>query len=64
MIYNFVSGDETFTLSTVLADQIIQCCIAIAGLCLVTSMFELYTNVNFILIDLESYEKVETGTQL
>ena len=37
-------------------DIFIQCCIASAGLCLITSMFELYTNVNLILIELECIE--------
>lgn len=41
---------------TIVIDIFIQCCIASAGLCLITSMFELYTNVNLILIELECIE--------
>ena len=46
-----------------LVDLMVQCCIAIAGLCLVTSMFELYTNVHLILIELESYGSISNEVQ-
>ena len=56
MIYWFSANQPTFSLLSIVIDIFIQCCIASAGLCLITSMFELYTNVNLILIELECIE--------
>jgi len=63
MIYDYSEGNAIFTLIAILVDLMVQCCIAIAGFCLVTSMFELYTNVNLILIELESYDTMNNDIQ-
>ena len=56
MITNYFLDQEMHTILSMMADSLIQCSLAIVGMCLVVLMFQLYTFLHCNLIRLASAE--------
>ncbi len=64
MTYHYLKGDPMHTVMSIMSDCLIQCSLAIVGLCLVVLMFQLYTFLHCNLIRLAAAENNPNGFQL